>query len=147
MSVAEDSLKITVDYESLNLLNSLQSKDKALGERFLEDILTGIRTFGIGNSSATNIALALLRGWNDNRVLKNASAAQSTEGVSSPHLTDDAARELSNLIFNALLSNGSARTVVAYGRSFIDGPSTLYPGQAYGVFQQLKPMLPEIEGG
>jgi hypothetical protein len=49
------------------------------------------------------------------------------------------------MIIDALLSNGPAKTVVANGRAFIDGPSTLYPGQVQGMFQQLKPMLPDID--
>jgi hypothetical protein len=146
LSVAEDSLKITVDYEALNFLYSLQSKDKAIAERFLEDILSGIRTYGIGNSAATTLALNLLRAWSENkRALKDPDATRTITALTLSNLDDATARELSNLIIDALLSNEPARTVVAHGRSFIDGPSTLYPGQVYGMFQQLKPMLPDLE--
>jgi TolA-binding protein len=44
LAVAEDSLKIALDYEALNLLSALQSKQKAAAERFLEGILNAIRT-------------------------------------------------------------------------------------------------------
>jgi hypothetical protein len=142
LSVAEDSLKITVDYDALNLLYSLQSRQKAVAERFLEDVLTGIQTYGIGNSAATNIALSLLGAWSENnRALKDPAAIRTIASLSLSNLNDETARELSNMIVNALLSNGPAKTVAAHGRIFIDGPSTLYPGQVHGMFQQLKPIL------
>ena len=146
LSVAEDSLKITVDYGALNLLHSLQSRQKALAERFLEDVLNGIRTCGIGNSAATTIAINLLSTWiENNRTAKDPAAPRTTASLSLSNLNEETAREISNMIINALLSNGPAKTVVANGRAFIDGPSTLYPGQVQGMFQQLKPMLPDIE--
>ena len=145
LSVAQDSLKFGIDYQALNLLYTLKSQ-KAIAERFLEDILNGIRTYGIGNSSATPIALSLLRTWiEDNRTATDPSAPRTTSSLSLSNLDEETARELSNLLINALLSNAPPRTVVAFGRSFIDGPSTLYPGQIYGIFQQLKPILPDIE--
>ena len=146
LSVAEDSLKITVDYGALNLLYSLQSRQKALAERFLEDVLNGIRTYGIGNSAATTIAINLLSTWiENNRAAKDPAAPRTTANLSLSNLNEETAREISNMIINALLSNGPAKTVVANGRAFIDGPSTLYPGQVQGMFQQLKPILPDIE--
>jgi hypothetical protein len=146
LSVAEDSLKIALDYEALNLLYRLQSQQKALAERFLDDILTGLRTYGIGNSPAAPIALNLLRTWSENnRVAKDPSAPRTTAVLSLSNFDEGTARELANMIIDALLSKEPARTVTAYGRTFIDGPSSLYPGQINGIFQQLKPLLPDIE--
>lgn len=146
LAVAEDSLKIALDYGALELLYSLQSRQKAAAERFLEDILVGIRTYGIGNSSVTPIALTLLRTWiENNRVAKDPAAQRTTTSLTLSNLDEATARELCSLIINALLSDAPARTVVGFGRRFIDGPSTLYPGMIPGMLQQLKPMLPEIE--
>lgn len=146
LGLAEESLKITVDYDALNLLYSLQSQQKTIAERFLEDVLSGIRTYGIGNSAATNIALTLLRTWiENNRAAKEPAAQRTTANLSLSNLNEETAREISYMIINALLSNAPPRTVTAFGRMFIDGPSTLYPGQVHGIFQQLKPMLPDIE--
>lgn len=146
LRVAEDSLKIALDYEALNLLHSLQSQQKVLAERFLEDILNALRTYGIGNSPATPIAMSLLRTWTENnRAAKDPATPRTTTSLSLSNLNEETARELSSLVINALLSDAPARTVGAFGRRFIDGPSSLYPGQMYGIFQQLKPMLPDIE--
>jgi hypothetical protein len=146
LAVAEDSLKITLDYGALELLYSLQSRQKAVAERFLADILDSIRTYGIGNSSVTPIALTLLRTWiENNRAAKDPAAQRTTTSLTLSNLDEATARELCNLIINALLIDAPARTVVGFGRRFIDGPSTLYPGMISGMLQQLKPMLPEIE--
>lgn len=147
LSLAEDSLKITLDYEALSLLYNLQSQQKAVAERFLEDILDGIRTYGIGNSSATPVALSLLNTWiENNRAAKDPSAPRTTPNLSLSNFDEGTARELSNMIIDALLSNAPARTVSAYDRKLeFDGRSALYPGQIFGMLQQLKPMLPDIE--
>jgi hypothetical protein len=47
------------------------------------------------------------------------------------------------MIVDALTSNARARTIQPYGRSHIDGG--FYPGQWAGIYQQIKPILPEIE--
>ena len=146
LSVAEESLKIGIDYEALNLLQTLQTKNKSMAERFLEDILNGIRTYGIGNSSATPIAVNLLRTWiENNRAATDPSAARTTSGLSLSNLDEETARELSNQLIKAMTSDAPAQTVVAYGRRFSSGPATLHPGQLYGIFQQIKPILPDIE--
>lgn len=146
LAVAEDSLKISLDYGALELLYSLESRQKAVAERFLEDILEGLRTYGIGNSSATPIALTLLRTWIENdRASKDPAAPRTTRSLTLSNLDQATARELWNLIINALMNDAPARSVVGFGRRFIDGPSTLYPGMIQGMLQQLKPMLPEIE--
>src|SRR5262245_6477685 len=66
LAIARDSLKISLDYESLNLLYNLQSQNKPIAERFLDDIMSAIRTYGIGNSAATPVAIMLLRTWVEN---------------------------------------------------------------------------------
>src|SRR5262249_48887134 len=145
VSLAEQSLKINVDYEALGLLNTLQSQGKALAERFLDDIMGGIRTFGIGNNAATPIALNLLRTWvENNRAAQDPSFSRTTTSLTLSNLNENTAREISNIVINAVTSTASARTVSAFGK-IIDGPSTLYAGQLQGIYQQLKPILPDIE--
>jgi hypothetical protein len=146
VSLAEESLKISVDYEALNLLQNLQSRRKALAERFLDDVMGGIRTFGIGNSAATPIALNLLRTWvEENRAQHDSSLPRTTASLTLSNFNENTARELSNMIINAVTSNAPAKTAYPNIHGFIDGPSTFYPGQLQGIFQQLKPILPDIE--
>lgn len=146
LRVAEDSLKIALDYQALNLLYTLQSQQKALSEKFLEDILNGIRTSGVGNSPAAPIALNLLRVWvENNRATADPAYQRTVAALSLSNLNEQTARELGNLLINALLSDAPATTVGGFGRTISDGPSSLYIGQTYGIFQQMKPLLPDIE--
>jgi len=146
VSLAEESLKINVDYEALSLLYNLQSQRKPLAEKFFDDVMVGIRTFGIGNNATTPIALTLLRTWvENNRASQDPTTSRTTASLALSNLNENAAREISNMIITALTSNAPARTQYAYGRRFIDGPSTLYPGQLQGIFQQVKPILPDVE--
>ena len=146
LRVAEESLKIALDYESLNLLYSLQAQQKTIAEKFLDDILNGIRTYGIGNSSATPIAFNLLRTWTENnRATKDPSAPRTTTTLSLSNLNEQTARELCDLIINAVLSDAPATSFVSVGRRAIMGRATFYPGMIQGMLQQLKPILPDIE--
>jgi hypothetical protein len=151
LRVAQDSLKISLDYESLNLLYSLQSQQKTVAEKFLDDILNAIRTYGIGNSSATPIAMNLLRTWiENNRAAKDPAAQRTTTRLSLSNLDERTARELCNMIVNAVLSDapandGLATSFVADGRRHFVGRASLYPGMIHGMLQQLKPILPDIE--
>lgn len=147
LSIAEDSLKQGIDYESMNLLNTLQTSDKPTAERFLGDILNYLRTADFKKSPASwSIALMLLRTWiENNRPAQDRPAAQqNTSNVSLSNLDQQTARELSNLIINAALNDGQAGS--AGGRLIIDGGLfRSYPGQGNALLQQLKPMLPDIE--
>jgi hypothetical protein len=146
LAVARDSLKISFDYESLNLLYTLQAKDKAIAERFFDDVLNAIRSYGIGNSAAAPVAITLLRTWvENNRAAKDPAAPRTTSSLTLSSLNEETARELCNLIVSALLSEGPSRTVTGFGRRFIDGPHTFYPGMIYGMLEQLKPVMPDIE--
>jgi hypothetical protein len=146
LRVAEDSLKISLDYEALNLLYSLQSQQKSMAERLLDDILDAIRAQGIGNSSATPIAMSLLRSWTENnRALKDPAAPRTTTTITLANLNEQTARELSNLIINAVMSDAPSATVVSFGRRSLGGRAYLYPGMVQGIIQQLKPILPDIE--
>ena len=146
LAIAEDSLKISIDYESLSLLNALHSKDKKLAERFLDSIIKSIRTFGIGNSAATPIALNLIRTWSENvRAANDPAAPRTTTSLLLSNLNEETARELTNLIADSLLSDGTVNTTTAFGRTFIDGPSSMYPGMIQGIVQQLKPILSDFE--
>lgn len=146
VSLAEESLKINVDYEALGLLNTLQTQRKALAEKFLDDVMGGIRRFGIGNSAATPIALNLLRTWvENNRAAQDPGMPRTTSSLALSNLNENMARELSNMIINAVTNNGPAKTAYPNIRGFIDGPSTLYAGQLPSIFQQLKPILPDVE--
>ena len=146
VSLAEESMKINLDYEALSLLYNLQSQRKALAEKFFDDVMSGIRTDGIGNNAATPIALNLLRTWIDNnRVAHDPDASRTTSNLSLSNLNENAAREISNMIINALTGNAPAKTLQTYGRRFIDGSTGFYPGQLLGIYQQIKPILPDIE--
>ena len=146
MSLAQESLKTNVDYEALSLLYNLQSQRKALAEKFFDDVMVGIRTFGIGNSAATPIAMTLLRTWiENNRAAQDPNASRTTASLALSNLNENTAREISNMIINALTSNVPSGTQYAYGRRSIDGPTIMYPGQLQGIFQQLKPILPDVE--
>jgi hypothetical protein len=147
LGLARESLKISLDYSALDLLYNLHSQQKAVAERFLDDILKAIRTYGIGNSSATPVAINLLRTWSENnRAIKEPAAPRTTNNLALSNLNEATARELSTMIFDALLSDAPTRVVTAYGRRYLDGPATLYPGMIQGMFQQIKPVLPDIEG-
>jgi len=146
LAVARESLKQALDYEALSFLYNLQTQQKPVAERFLEDILTAIRSYGSGNSTATPVAMTLLRTWIDNnRAIKDPAAPRTTSSLALGNLNEQTARELSNLIISALLSDSPERTSVVFGRRSIDGPSSWYPGMSYGMIQQLKPILPDIE--
>jgi hypothetical protein len=146
VSLAEESMKINLDYEALSLLYNLQSKRKALAEKFFDDVMGGIRTYGIGNNAATPIAVNLLRTWiENNRGEQDPGASRTTSNLSLSNLNENAAREISNMIINAFTSNAPAKTVQAYGRRFIDGPASFYPGQLLSIYQQIKPILPDME--
>jgi len=142
LSIAEDSLKVGLDYEAINLLQSLQSK-KQLAERFLDDIIGAIRTSGIGNNAATPIAVNLLRIWSDNnKTAANPSAPRTTVQINVANLNDQTARELTTMVVNALVKE---RLSLLPGTSrAIDGPE-FYPGQIAGLIPMLKPMLPDLE--
>jgi hypothetical protein len=87
VSLAEESLKINVDYEALSLLNNLQAQRKALAEHFFDDVMAGIRSSGIGNNAATQLAVNLLRTWVDNnRAAQDPSAPRTTSGLSLSNL-------------------------------------------------------------
>ena len=146
LALAEESLKVNVDYGALNFLQNLQSQRKALAERFLDDLMAGIRTSGIGNNQATPIALNLLRTWVDNNhAAQDPSASRTTANLSLSNLNESTAREISNIILDALTSNASSNTIQPYGRRYIDGSGGFYPGQLIGIYQQIKPILPDIE--
>jgi hypothetical protein len=94
------------------------------------------------NSAATPVAMTLLRTWIDNnRAIKDPAAPRTTSSLALGNLNEQTARELSNLIISALLSDSPERTSVVFGRRSIDGPSSWYPGMSYGMIQQLKPIL------
>ena len=146
VSLAEESLKINIDYDALSLLQNLQSQRKALAEKFFDDVMAGIRAFGIGNSAATPIALTLLRTWiENNRATQDPTVSRTTANLTLSNLNENTARELSNMIINAITSSAPAGTQYPYGRQIIDGPISFYPGQLQGILQQLKPMLPDVE--
>ena len=147
LSIAEDSLKQGIDYESMNLLNALQSSDKPTAEKFLGDILNSLRSAEFKKSPGSwSIALMLLRTWiENNRPAQDGPGVQrNTANISLSNLDKQTARELSNLIISAALNDGPA----GWGgdRTIVDGGFFgSYPGQGGGFLQQLKPMLLDIE--
>jgi hypothetical protein len=142
LSIAEDSLKQGLDWEAMNLLQSLQSK-KPLAEKFLDDIIGAIRTSGIGNNAETPIAVNLLRIWSDNnKVAANPSATRTSIQINVPNLNDQTARELTTMVVNALLREPLSKLPSA--SRTIDGPD-FFPGQLAGLIPMLKPMLPDLE--
>jgi hypothetical protein len=149
LSLAEDSLKLGTDYEAMNLLYRLQSSDKAAAERLLGDILNRLRTEDFSKSPASlNVAMVLLRTWiESNRPASDQPVQRTTVNLSLTNLDEQTARELSNLILNAVLSNDPTVSGVGLGPTVIDGRRLLrvYPGQMAGILQQVKPMLPDIE--
>src|SRR5262249_10796867 len=142
LSIAEDSLKVGLDYEVMNLLQSLQSK-KPLAERFLDDIIGAIRTSGLGDNAAAPIAVNLLRIWSDNnKVAANPSATRTTIQINVANLNDQTARELTTMVVNALVKE--PLSLLPSATRTIDGPG-FYPGQLAGLIPMLKPMLPDLE--
>ena len=146
LSIAEDSLKIAIDYEALTLLHALHSKQKGLAERFLDSIIKSIRAYGIGNSAATPIALNLIHTWSENvHAAHDPAAPRTTNSLSLANLNEQTARELTNLIVDALLSDGTVKTATAFGRTFVSGTSSMYSGLMQGIVHQLKPMMSDFE--
>ncbi len=150
LSLAEDSLRLAVDYEAMNFLYKLQSQDKSAAERFLGDILNRLRTDDFSRSPASvNIATTLLRTWiESNRPASNQPGQRTTVNLSLSNLDEQTARELSTILIKAVLNNAPTSVgVVAVGSMVIDGGRTFrsYPGQMIGILQQLKPLLPDIE--
>lgn len=149
LSLAEDSLKLAIDYEAINFLDNLQSKDKAAAERFLGDILNHLRTDDFSkNPASLNIAAILLRTWiENNRSASNQPGQRTTANLSLSNLDEQYARELSNILINAVLNNPDGSSSVAVGSLVINGGRSFrsYPGQTAGILQQLKPLLPDIE--
>jgi hypothetical protein len=150
LSLAEDSLKLGIDYEAMNVLYRLQSQDKSAAERFLGDILNRLRTDDFSRSPASvNIATTLLRTWiESNRPASDQPAQRTTVNLSLSNLDEGTARELSTILINAVLNNAATGSGgVAVGSMVIEFGRTLYsfPGQMFGILQQLKPLLPDIE--
>jgi hypothetical protein len=150
LSLAEDSLKLGIDYEALNLLYRLQSQDKSAAERFLGDILNRLRTDDFSRSPASGmIATTLLRTWiESNRPASNLPGQRTTVNLSLSNLDERTARDLSAILIKAVLNIGPASFGgVAVGSMVVDGGRTFrsYPGQMIGILQQLKPLLPDIE--
>ena len=147
LAIARDSLRISLDYSALELLYNLHSQQKAIAERFLDDILNAIRTYGIRNSTATPIAITLLRTWiENNRAIRDPAAPRTTANLSLSNLNEQTARELSTMIFDAMLSDAPPTGIaIASGRRSFYGGATLYPGMIHGMFEQLKPIMPDIE--
>lgn len=144
LSIAEDSLKIGLDWESMNLLQGLQSK-KPLAERFLDDILASIRTSGIGNNITTPIALNLLRTWSDNnKTAADPSAPRNTSVINVANLNDQTARELATMLINAVVGYKDQTATFARTSRYVDGPVP-YGGQIAGMVPMLKAMLPDFE--
>jgi hypothetical protein len=148
LSLAEDSLKLGTNYETINLLYKLQSQDKAGAERFLGDILNRLRTDDFSKSPASlNIATILLRTWSEsNRPTSDQPVQRTTVNLSLTNLDEQTARELSNLIIKAVLNRGS-NSGAEFGSMDLYGRRSFgsYPGQLTGILQQLKPMLADIE--
>jgi hypothetical protein len=147
LSIAEDSLKQGIDYQATNFLYTLQSKDKTAAEKFLGDILNRIRTDDLSRTPASlNAAMNLLRAWTEsNRPASGQPTFRTTVNVSLTGLNEQVARELSSLIVNAVMNTavGSVRVIGKVVDSPISG--RIYPGQMYGLLQQLRPMLSDIE--
>ena len=82
----------------------------------------------------------------NNRAIKDPTAPRTTANLSFSNLNEQTARELSTMIFDALLSDAPpTRIVTASGRRFFYGGATSYPGMIHGMFEQLKPVMPDIE--
>src|SRR5713226_4983874 len=149
LSLAEDSLKLGTNYETMNLLYRLQSQDKAAAERFLGDILNRLRTDDFSKSPASlNITMILLRTWiESNRAASDPEGQRTTVNLSLTNLDEQTARELSNILINAVLNDAPTSSGVAVGSMVIDLSRSFrpYTGQVIGILQQLKPMLPDIE--
>lgn len=151
LSLAEDTLKLGIDHESMNLLYKLhQAQDKSAADRFLGDILNRLRTNDFSNSpQSASIATVLLRTWiESNRAASDHPGQRTTVGLSLSNLDEQTARELSTILIKFVLNNspnstsgvGVGATIINSGRSFQP-----YPGQAFGILQQLKPLLPDLE--
>ena len=150
LSLAEDSLKLAIDYEALNLLYKLQEQDKAVASRFLGDILNRLRTDDFNKGPASwNIAGVLLRTWiESNRPASDQPGERSTVNLSLSNLDERTARELSNILINAALNNPETDSSVGMGSPVVDDGGRSfrsYSGQTFGILQQLKPLLPDIE--
>jgi hypothetical protein len=150
LSIAEESLKIGMDYEAVNLLYSLQSQDKSAAERFLGDILNRLRTDDFSRSPASvNIATTLLRTWiESNRPASDQPVQRTTVNLSPSNLDEQTARELSTILIKAVVNNSpNSVGVVAVGSIVVNGGRSFrsYPGQMVGILQQLKPLLPDLE--
>lgn len=131
LAAGQDSLNSAVDYESLNLLYALQSKDKGAAEIFFQSLMGRLRAdrFSKG-TSASSVALTLLRAWADNnRSASEQPAQRTTTEISLPGLNEQSARELSSLILTEVLGDSAG----------------VYPGQRYAILQQLKSLIPDIE--
>ena len=149
LSLAEDSLKLGIDYESINMLYSLQSQDKSAAEKLLGDILTRLRTDDFITSPASvNIATTLLRSWIETNRPASDQSQRTTVNLSLSNLNEQTARELSTILIKAVLNNSPASFPgAAVGSIVVDGGRSFrsYPGQMMGILQQLKPLLPDIE--
>jgi hypothetical protein len=149
LSVAEDSLKLGTNYETINLLYRLQSQDKAVAERFLGDILSRVRTDDFSKSPASlNITMILLRTWiENNRAASGQEGKRITVNLSLANLDEQTARELSDLVVKAMLNTRATSGAELSPMVSDDGVGSFgrYPGQVIAILQQLKPMLPDIE--
>ncbi len=137
LAAAEDSLKFGLDYETMSLLQRFESSDKAVGEIFLGDILSRLRSDDFNKSPASSsIALTLVRTWiENNRPPSIPPPPRTTTPLTLPNFDELTARELTDIVLAAALSNGPGDSA-AY---------QLHAGQVTGILQQLKIMLPDIE--
>ena len=130
LAIGEDSLKLGVDYNAISLIYGLQAQDKQAAERFLQSLLSRLRSDFTRSPAAPSVALVLLRSWADNT---SGSPERNASEISLTGLNETVARELCTLLFTSLDPAGTVDSM------------QIYYGRNPGVFQQLKPLLPDIE--
>lgn len=154
LSLAEESLRVSIDNDAINLLNSLQSRDKAAAEKLLGIIMNRVRTDDFSKSpAAMNITVNLLRAWIEGNRPADHPGKQMVVNLSLSNIDEQTARELSNIVIREVINSAAVRSgappvtrvmagggLVGYNESFHS-----YPGQLIGILQQLKPMLPDLE--
>lgn len=134
LAMAEESLSLGIDQETVSFLYTLQSKDKEAAIRFQSDVVKKLRAEDFTkNPAAFYAAFSLVGNWiNNNRAAGN-GADLAVQGDSLPPLDRRAALDLTGILVNAAISielNNSYNRYDGMGRSWLG---------------QLQPILPDIE--
>jgi hypothetical protein len=139
LKIAEESLGLGVDQETVNFVYNLQSKNKEAADKFLRDVIGKLKAEDFAkNPAAFYAALNLVRPWLENN--PSATARLEEMGPANlplPALDRRAVQDLTNALVKAAMGGGPNRQ----GEGFTEGFTSMEPNW----LTQLQPLMPGVE--